>query len=146
MDKTSNTAKTKKEKGHILRYKTMNQTTNISYRKTEIANKFLSELDKHIDDLKKSKVETSYKINEFAEKLFINPNHLSDTIKEVLGKSPCGIYEEKLAEAAKELLTNPGKSISDIAYTLSYDHSNFTKFFKRLTGFTPKEYKNQICL
>ena len=121
----------------------MNQATNISYRKNEIANKFLSELDKHIDDLKKSKVETSYEINEFAEKLFINPNHLSDTIKEVLGKSPCGIYEEKLAEAAKELLINPKKSISDIAYTLSYDHSNFTKFFKRLTGFTPKEYRNQ---
>ncbi len=121
----------------------MNQATNISYRKNEIANKFLSELDKHIDDLKKSKVETSYEINEFAEKLFINPNHLSDTIKEVLGKSPCGIYEEKLADAAKELLINPKKSISDIAYTLSYDHSNFTKFFKRLTGFTPKEYRNQ---
>lgn len=121
----------------------MNQSTNVSFRKTEIANRFLSELDKHIDDLKKGKVETSYEINEIAEKLFINPNHLSDTIKDVLGKSPCGIYEEKLAEAAKELLTNPNKSISDIAYTLSYDHSNFTKFFKRLTGFTPKEYRNQ---
>lgn len=121
----------------------MNETTNISYRKNEIANKFLSELDKHIDDLKKGRVETSYEINEFAAKLFINPNHLSDTIKEVLGKSPCGIYEEKLADAAKELLTNPDKSISDIAYALSYDHSNFTKFFKRLTGFTPKEYRSQ---
>ena len=128
---------------NLTKAEDMKQATNTTYRKAEIAKRFLSELDKHINDLKKGKVETSYEINEFAEKLFINPNHLSDTIKEVLGKSPCGIYEEKLAEAAKELLSNTDKSISDIAYTLSYDHSNFTKFFKRLTGFTPKEYRNQ---
>lgn len=119
----------------------MERPGNLSYRKTEIANRFLTELNNHIEDLKNGNTETSYQISQFAEKLFINPNHLSDTIKEVLGKSPCGVYEEKLVEAAKELLKNPDKSISDIAYTLSYDHSNFTKFFKRLTGHTPKEYR-----
>lgn len=121
----------------------MEKPGNLSYRKTEIANRFLAELNDHIEDLKNGNVETSYQISQFAEKLFINPNHLSDTIREVLGKSPCGVYEEKLIEAAKELLKNPDKPISDIAYTLSYDHSNFTKFFKRLTGYTPKEYRNE---
>lgn len=126
-----------------IKNKKVEKATNISYRKIELTHRFLAELDKHINDLKNGKVETSQEINEFAKKLFINPNHLSDTIKEVLGKSPCGIYEEKLAEAAKEMLANPNRSISDIANTLSYDHSNFTKFFKRLTGYTPKEYRNQ---
>ena len=121
------------------------QTKHMSLRKIEIAKAFLSALDKHIDDLKTGKVEASHEINEFAGMLFINPNHLSDTIKEVLGKSPCAVYEEKLIEAAKELLKNPTKSISDIAYTLSYDHSNFTKFFKRLTGSTPKEFRNALA-
>ena len=121
------------------------QTKNLSFRKAEIANTFLSALDKHIDDLKTGKVETSHEINEFAGMLFINPNHLSDTIKEVFGKSPCAVYEEKLIEAAKELLKNPSKSISDIAFTLSYDHSNFTKFFKRLTGATPKAFRNALA-
>ena len=115
----------------------------VSYRKNEIANKFLFELDKHIEDLKAGRIESSYEINEFAKFLFINPNYLSDTIKEVLGKSPCAIYEEKLIETAKELLKNPNNSINNIAFTLSYDHSNFTKFFKRLTGSTPKEFRNE---
>ncbi len=120
------------------------QIKHISFRKAEIAKAFLFALDKHIDDLKTGKADASHEINEFAEMLFINPNHLSDTIKEVLGKSPCAVYEEKLIEAAKELLKNSGKSISDIAYSLSYDHSNFTKFFKRLTGSTPKAFRNAL--
>lgn len=67
------------------------QINSPSYRKQEITESFISALDKHIEDLKTGRVETSYEINEFAQMLFINPNHLSDTIREVLGKSPCGL-------------------------------------------------------
>lgn len=75
-----------------------NQSENISFRKSEITDKFLFELDKHLAELKTGVVETAYEVNDFAELLFINPNHLSDTIKDVLGKSPCAVYEEKLLE------------------------------------------------
>ncbi len=119
-----------------------NQSKNITHRKAEIADKFLLELNKHIKDLTSGKAETSYEINQFADLLYISPNHLSDTIKEVLGKSPCAVYEEKLIEAAKQLMDNTDKPINEIAGILSYDHSNFTKFFKRFTGMTPKEYRN----
>ncbi len=116
---------------------------NISYRKKEIADKFIFELDKHLLDLKSGKVETSYGIKQIAELLFINPNHLSDTIKNVLGKSPCGIFEEKLIAICKELIIKSNKPINEIAYTFSYEPSNFTKLFKRYTGTTPRRFRNQ---
>lgn len=128
------------------RQKMENREQHISLRKIEIAEKFLFELNKHLTELKTGLVETAYEINEFAELLFINPNHLSDTVKEILGKSPCAIYEEKLIEISKELIINSNKPINEIARILDYDPSNFTKFFKRFTGKTPKEYRNEIFL
>lgn len=119
------------------------QDKSISLRQSEIASQFVSELDKHLDELVSGQVETAYEINEFADLLFINPNHLSDTIKEVLGKSPCAVYEEKLVIISKDLIVNTNKPISEIARILDYDPSNFTKFFKRFTGKTPKEFRNE---
>ena len=119
-----------------------NQSKTTTLRKNEITDKFLFELDKHLTELKTGLSETAYEVNDFAQLLFINPNHLSDTIKQVLGKSPCSVYEEKLVEISKELIRNSGKPINEIARTLDYDPSNFTKFFKRFTGITPTEYRN----
>jgi len=117
------------------------QEKNISSRKIEIANQFLFELEKHLTELKTGKAEKSLELNEIAERLFIVPNHMSDTISEVLGKSPCDIYETRLVEISKEMLEISNKSINEIARTLDYDPSNFTKFFKRFTGITPSQYR-----
>ena len=114
---------------------------SISKRKIEIANQFLFVLDKHLTELKTGQVQKSIELNEIAEQLFIVPNHMSDTVSEVLGKSPCEIYENKLIEISKEMLENSNKPISEIARTLDYDPSNFTKFFKSYTGLTPSQYR-----
>jgi AraC family transcriptional regulator of adaptative response / methylphosphotriester-DNA alkyltransferase methyltransferase len=117
------------------------QEKNISKRKTEIANQFLTVLDNHLTELKTGQVEKSLELNEIAERLFIAPNHMTDTVSEVLGKSPCEIYEEKLLIISKELLESSNKPINEIARTLDYDPSNFTKFFKNYTGLTPSQYR-----
>jgi AraC family transcriptional regulator, regulatory protein of adaptative response / methylphosphotriester-DNA alkyltransferase methyltransferase len=116
---------------------------NASARKKEIVSQFMLELDKHIDELKTGQAEKSLELNEIAERLFIAPNHMSDTVKEVLGKSTCEIYENKLVEITKEMLRNSNKPINEIARTLDYDPSNFTKFFKHFTGLTPSQYRKQ---
>lgn len=122
------------------------KTTYISHRKKQIADKFLEELDKHLADLNNGNVETSYGIKQIADLMFIDPNHLSDTIKKVLGKSPCSIFEDKLIDICKKIIINSDKPIGEIAYTFDYEPSNFIKLFKRYTGTTPLQFRKNYFL
>lgn len=114
---------------------------NISVRQREIVKDYLSQLDKHISDLKNGLVDKTFEIKEFADLLHIHPVHLSNTINQVLGQSPCDLYEQRLLALSKELLLTSGKSIADVAYQLYFDPSNFTKFFKNYEGVTPKQFR-----
>jgi AraC family transcriptional regulator, regulatory protein of adaptative response / methylphosphotriester-DNA alkyltransferase methyltransferase len=113
----------------------------ILIRKEEITATFLAEIDKHLQDILNEKATEMMEIKDFAALQFIHPTHLSNTIKLVTGKAPCDFYEEKILSIAKQQLEANEKSINDIALSLTYDPSNFTKFFKRFTGTTPKQYR-----
>lgn len=112
-----------------------------SVRQREIVSDYLQKLDEHIQALKTGTEDRAREINEFAEMLHIHPVHLSNTIKEVTGQSSCSLFEERLVQASKELLLQPHLSIKEVAVQLTYDPSNFTKFFKRFTGLTPKQFR-----
>jgi AraC family transcriptional regulator, regulatory protein of adaptative response / methylphosphotriester-DNA alkyltransferase methyltransferase len=120
-----------------------NNNTHTSPRQKEIVQTYLQQLDKHIADLKQGIADKALEIADFAAILHIHPVHLSNTIKEVTGQSTCSLYEERLLAAAKELLTDSSKTIGQVAMQLTYDASNFTKFFKAYTGITPKQFRQQ---
>ena len=115
-----------------------------SARKKEIVSQYLRELDRHIQELKSGLAGKALTIEDFAEKLFVHPVHLSNTIKEVTGSSTCQFYEQRLIKISKELLAETGLPISVIAHQLTYDPSNFTKFFKQYTGMTPKQFRAEL--
>ncbi|HEX8378363.1 MAG TPA: AraC family transcriptional regulator [Pedobacter sp.] len=119
----------------------MEKTT--SSRKHEIVTQFMHELDKHLNELKSGIAENTFEIKDLAALLFIHPTHLSNTIHEVLGKSPCDIYEERLIEIAKELILASNQPIAHIAQILTFDPSNFSKFFKSYVGTTPKKFRDE---
>ncbi|GAB4330327.1 MAG: hypothetical protein OHK0038_04600 [Flammeovirgaceae bacterium] len=111
-------------------------------RQNEIIEAYLAELDKHLQELKEGKAEKTFEIQDIADLIHIHPTHLSNTIHQVLGKSPCDIYEEKLVAIAKELILASNRPIAHIAEQLTFDPSNFTKFFKRFVGTTPKKFRD----
>jgi AraC-like DNA-binding protein len=115
----------------------------VSFRKKEIVKEYIAVLDEHIQDLKEGKVDRALEIREFAGMLHIHPVHLSATIKEVTGRSTCSLYEERLVRISKELLLNTSLPVAQIARQLTYDPSNFTKFFKAFTGTTPKKFRDE---
>lgn len=116
----------------------------MNIRPVEITNEFIKVLEQHLEQLVSGQADEYLEIREIADMLHIHPTHLSNTIKEVTGKSPCEICHEKTIEKAKELLADDSRNISYVARQLTYDPSNFTKYFKNRTGVTPSEYKKSI--
>lgn len=110
-------------------------------RQKEITNDFLKIVDQNLADVLSGKSENIYEIRDVAELMHIHPRHLSNTIKLVTGNSPCSFVEDKILDIAKQHLEDNKISISEIAKMLTYDPSNFTKFFKRFIGMTPKQYR-----
>jgi AraC-like DNA-binding protein len=115
-------------------------------RQHEIAADYLKELDKHLDDIVSGRVTEMFEVRDFAELIHVHPTHLSNTIKSATGHSPCYFFEEKLMDISKSMLQNLSIPISEIARTLTYDPSNFTKFFKHFSGQTPKQYRESYFL
>lgn len=110
-------------------------------RSKEITEAYLRELDKHLADLKAGRAASTFEVQDIAALLHIHPTHLSNTIREELKRSPCDIYEERLMNIARELILTTDLSIAAIARQLTFDPSNFTKFFKHFAGMTPRQFR-----
>lgn len=120
----------------------MNKTAQtITKRSREITASYLQFLDRHIADLVSGQVDDFMEINEIAKALFVSHQHLTDTVQKETGHHPCHFYDLKIIEQAQEMLRTTGKSVSEIARILTYDPSNFSKFFKKITGKTPGQYR-----
>jgi AraC-like DNA-binding protein len=80
----------------------------------------------------------------FASALNLSTNYLADLLNKYTGKSTQEHIYLKLTDKAKSLLWSTDKAISEIAYDLGFEHpSHFTKLFKRRTGVSPKDFRNQ---
>ncbi len=106
-------------------------------RKEDILFNFLKQLAGHF------KEERSVQF--YADALFMTPKHLTKTVKELTNKT-CGEYiDEMVIDEAKILLGDLSYSVGQVADALHFsDQFFFSKFFKRRTGLSPKEYKNSL--
>ncbi|RFM31059.1 AraC family transcriptional regulator [Chitinophaga silvisoli] len=78
----------------------------------------------------------------YADQLFITPKHLTETLREITGKTAGDWISEAVTLEAKVLLQSPGLNISQISDMLHFaDQSTFGKFFKNQTGMSPATYK-----
>lgn len=116
-------------------------TQAITKRSREITENYLQFLDRHIADLVSGQVDNFMEINEIAKALFVSHQHLTDTVQKETGQHPCHFYDLKIIEKAQQLLIETPESVSAIARILTYDPSNFSKFFKKITGKTPGQYR-----
>ena len=116
----------------------------VSARQKEIVHQYEAELDKHMLELKAGGVEIMHEISDFAKMLNIHPIHLSNTVKEVTGRSSCDLFEERLVALSKEMLAGTNLPVAEIARQLTYNPSNFTKFFKKFVKMTPKAYRDSL--
>ena len=112
-------------------------------RSKEIVKDYFTFLDKHIHDVVSGRVNDFMEINEIASNLFISHQHLSDMVQKETGHHPCFFYDNKIIEEAKKMLSSTSLTIAEIARILTYDPSNFSKFFKGFVGVTPGQYRKE---
>lgn len=78
----------------------------------------------------------------YAEKIGITPNYLSKLVKEYTGRTAVEWIDEYIIFEAKTMIKHTQYTIQEIAYKLKFPSpSFFGKYFKRLTGISPKQYK-----
>ncbi|WP_278599045.1 helix-turn-helix domain-containing protein [Bacteroides nordii] len=79
----------------------------------------------------------------YAKQMNITPTHLSNTVKHVTGKTVMDIISEVVIVDAKAQLKSTNIPIHEISDSLNFPNvSFFGKYFKRLTGMSPQQYRN----
>ena len=90
---------------------------------------------------------TSRSLSFYAEKLGTSSGTLYVEIKRRLGESPSAVISRHVVSEAKYLISNTAKTFSEIGYLLNFtDPFTFSKYFKKHTGISPKEYRKQQLL
>lgn len=100
----------------------------------------------HFRKFQKKIKEASYpkSIPEFAEELNITPIHLNRICWSISGHSAIQLVHRYLINEAQKYLTHTSYSISEIAYLLKFEYPNyFAKLFKKYTGVSPVEFREQ---
>ncbi|MGA0583344.1 MAG: helix-turn-helix domain-containing protein [Castellaniella sp.] len=80
----------------------------------------------------------------YAQRIGVTPAHLNAIVQALAGKSALElIHERLLLEARRELIYTP-RTVGAISDSLGFaDPGYFTRFFKRLTGESPKDFRRR---
>jgi AraC-like DNA-binding protein len=84
---------------------------------------------------------------QYAELLYITPNHLNALCNDFLATSAGKLIRDRILLEAKRLLINLDLRVSEIAEKLNFeDQSYFVKFFKKYEGTTPDKFRKQYII
>lgn len=81
-------------------------------------------------------------VQRMAELMNLSPNYLSDLLRMHTGQNTQQHIHQRLIEKAKEKLSTTNLSVSEIAYTLGFEHAqSFSTLFKKKTSLSPLEFR-----
>ena len=85
----------------------------------------------------------SREVQYYADLLHLTPKYFSKVISSLTGESPADYIDQYVVVQAKQLLDKRPMTVKETAYRLGFNESaSFCRFFKRVTGQTPQEYRN----
>jgi AraC-like DNA-binding protein len=106
-------------------------------RKEAIYHEFLVNIERYY------KKERSVKF--YANKMCLTPKYLSSVIHQVSGKYASEWIDSHTILEIKALLKSTNMPVQQIAYELNFSTpAHFGKFFKRVTGISPKRYRHNF--
>jgi len=102
----------------------------------------LTRFEQLIDDYFQSDVQSLLTVQNIAGRMNLSPNYLSDLLRIHTGQNTQQHIHEKLIAKAKEKLSTSNLSVSEIAYSLGFEHAqSFSTLFKKKTNLSPLEFR-----
>lgn len=112
----------------------MQQESKPTSRKEELFARFMGTVKEYYTEHRN--------ISFYANKLFVSPKYLSSIVHEVSGTHATDWINQHVILEAKAMLRTDRVNVKDVSNKLHFaNQSFFAKFFKKHTGYTPKEYK-----
>jgi len=102
----------------------------------------LTRFEQLLDDYFNGEVDSLLTVQYIAAQLNLSPNYLSDLLRVHTGQNTQQHIHEKLIAKAKEKLSTTHLSVSEIAYSLGFEHAqSFSTLFKKKTNLSPLEFR-----
>jgi AraC family transcriptional regulator, transcriptional activator of pobA len=116
-------------------------------RPAELVTSFKNIISDNFKDLAAGKINHILSVKEISSQLNIHPNYLTNIVKSETNKSASDWIQERTMSEAKAILSNSNRTISEIADALGFtDSTHFAKFFKKMTGNSPSEFRKKAIL
>ncbi len=113
-----------------------------------VSNDLLQQMEELLDDYfnnEKSLNEGIPTVHYLSDHLNVSASYLSDMLRNLTGQNAQQHIHNKLIEKAKEKLSTTRLSVSEVAYTLGFEHpQSFNKFFKSKTNLSPLEFRRSF--
>jgi len=89
--------------------------------------------------------ESTLSVEKLAAVAHLSPYHFSRAFKTATGQAPHRFVLERRVERARLHLAAGGESLAGIAYTTGFSsQAHFSSIFRRLTGVTPRQYRQSV--
>ena len=80
----------------------------------------------------------------YAEQLNVSPRYLGQVTRQITGRSPKAIIDERIASEIETLITTTNKPLKDVAQMLGFSsQAHLSRFFKKRRGVSPTEYQRK---
>lgn len=110
---------------------------HVTYYQSVVFNNFKGLIEKYYKEKRLTK--------EYAELLYVTPNHLNALSKQLTGSSAGELIRNRVLLEIKRLLVNARMSITEIAAEMGFsDPSYFVRFFRKYEGITPDRFREQF--
>lgn len=117
------------------------------YTREKANSDILSKFEQYLNDyFRQGEAQTNGlpTVRYFADKVFLSAGYFGDLIKKETGKTAQEYIQSKIIDLSKEYILGTQQGINQIAYTLGFQYpQHFSRLFKKHTGYTPNEYRNQ---
>lgn len=104
---------------------------------TDLLERFRTLVDVHFMEIQQ--------VRDYADKLHVTAGHLNDVVRARLGATAGALIDERLQLEAKRLLLHSEVSVKEAGFAIGMkDPAYFTRWFKRMEGVSPVDYRNSI--